>query len=96
MLTVGDSSLALIATPGTAGENHIAVSGVADTALGVTAEFQSHHTGGAPLEVELAAAGGEWQGTLALPFAGPYQVTVIVRVDTFTEAHGSCALEITG
>jgi hypothetical protein len=96
VLTVGDASLGLIATPGTTGENQVAVSGVADGALGVTVEFESHHTAGAPLEVELTVDGGEWQGTAALPFSGSYQVTVVVRVDTFTEARGTCDLEITG
>jgi len=95
-LNVGEQGVALIATPGAAGENELSVSGVADGALGVTVELESHHTSGAPLDVELAEANGTWQGTAALPFAGPYQATIVVRVDTFTEARGSCTLELTG
>ena len=37
---------------------------------------------------------GAWTATGALPLAGSWQVTVDVRVDTFTALSGSCSLTV--
>ena len=37
---------------------------------------------------------GAWVGEAALPFIGDWTLTALVRVDTFTDARGSCELTI--
>ncbi len=52
------------------------------------------YTGGSPLSVPLTESHHGWAGEAALPFTGDWTVTVLVRVDTFTESRGTCDLAI--
>ena len=49
---------------------------------------------GAAIEVPLTSSHHGWVGTAAMPFTGAWQATVQVRLDTFTQASGSCELTI--
>ena len=93
--TVGEASAAVVLSPGRAGPNGALVSGVAHTVEGVTLDLAHERTGEAPLQVPLGHAADGWAGTAVLPLAGEWQATVVVRVDTFTEARGSCTLTVT-
>jgi putative copper export protein len=93
-LTVGTSSLAVVTMPGRVGSNELLVSGVPHDVQGVRVELVHPVTGGAPLTVELTMHDHGWVGTAAMPFEGAWDVTVVVRVDTFTEERGACELGI--
>lgn len=85
---------AFIADPGTPGENRLLVSGVPAGVQGVTVELLHLYTGGSPISVALAQEGTGWAGETVLPFTGDWTVTALVRVDTFTEARGTCDITI--
>ena len=85
---------AFIADPGTAGPNRLLVSGVPASVQGVTVELLHLYTGGSPVSVALAQEGAGWAGETVLPFTGDWTVTALVRVDTFTEARGTCDITI--
>ena len=61
---------------------------------GVSLELSHQYTGGAAIDVPLIADPRGWVGSTALPFTGDWTATALVRVDTFTEARGSCDLTI--
>ena len=88
------SGAAFIADPGTPGTNALLVSGVPAGVQGVTVELLHLYTGGSPISVPLTQDQRGWVGTAALPFTGDWTVTALVRIDTFTEARGSCDITI--
>ncbi len=61
---------------------------------GVTAELLHQFTGGSPVSVTLAEDQRGWAGSVVLPFTGDWTVTAFVRVDTFTEARGTCEFTV--
>jgi len=85
---------AVIADPGTPGSNTLLVSGVPAGLQGVTVELLHLYTGGSPITVPLVQDQRGWVGEAALPFTGDWTVTALVRVDTFTEARGTCDITI--
>jgi copper transport protein len=93
-MTLGQGSTAFgaafIADPGTPGTNQLLVSGVPAGVQGVTVELLHQFTNGSPISVTLTTSHHGWAGSAALPFTGDWTVTVFVRVDTFTEARGTC------
>lgn len=97
-MTLGQGSsafgAAVIADPGTPGQNAILVSGVPSGVLSVTAELSHLYTGGATIDVTLVEGATGWSGSAVLPFTGDWTARVLVRVDTFTEARGDCDLTI--
>ena len=86
---------AFIADPGTPGTNRLLVSGVPAGVQGVTVELLHLYTGGSPLS-SAADPGRRRLGGRGpvLPFTGDWTVTALVRVDTFTEARGTCDFTI--
>jgi hypothetical protein len=88
--------VALIASPATTGPNTLSLTGIHEGVQGVSLELEHSSSPGAPLEVAMTSSGHEWHGTAVLPLAGRWDVTALVRVDTFTEERGSCPLEISG
>jgi copper transport protein len=94
--TVGDASVALVATPGRVGSNELVVSGVPQGVREVRLELEHTLTGGGSLQVQLEEdEQGRWNGAGALPFEGRWNATVVVRVDTFAEERGGCVIGIT-
>ena len=85
---------AFIADPGTPGTNTVLVSGVPAGMQGVTVELLHQFTGGSPITVPLSQDPRGWSGSAVLPFTGDWTVTALVRVDTFTEARGTCDITI--
>jgi putative copper export protein len=97
-MTLGQGSsafgAAFIADPGTSGTNELLVSGLPAGVQGVTLELLHTYAGGSPIAVPLTQDPRGWVGTSALPFTGAWTVTTLVRVDTFTEASGTCDITI--
>jgi hypothetical protein len=93
-MVVGDTGTTVVADPGIPGVNTLTVTGPAATVQGVTVDLAHPYAEGAALEVPLASSHHGWTGTAAMPFTGVWTATVQVRVDTFTEAAGSCELTI--
>ncbi len=91
----GAFGAAFVVDPGTAGSNDVLVSGVPATVQGVSVELLHPYADGSPVSVPLTASHHGWEGTAVLPFTGRWTVTALVRVDTFTEARGSCAFDVT-
>ncbi len=85
---------AVIADPGIPGPNSVSVDGIPAGVVGVTAEMSHAYTGDAAIDVSLTQGDRGWTGSAVLPFTGQWTATVLVRVDTFTEARGSCAITI--
>jgi copper transport protein len=85
---------AFIADPGTPGTNALLVSGVPAGVQGVAVELLHQFTGGSPISVPLSQGPRGWVGSAVLPFTGDWIVTALVRVDTFTEARGTCDITI--
>ncbi len=85
---------AVIADPGTPGTNELLVSGVPSGVQGVSLELSHQYTGSSAIDVQLTADARGWVGSTALPFTGDWTATALVRVDTFTEARGSCDITI--
>ena len=83
----------MVADPGTPGSNTLTVTGPAATVQGVSCCSRIPR-GGAALEVPLTSSHHGWTGTAAMPFTGTWTATVLIRVDTFTQASGSCDLTI--
>jgi len=92
----GDASFgaAVIASPGTPGPTEVLVAGVPAGVVDVAAELTHAYTQGAPVDVTLTQGDRGWSGSAVMPFTGDWTATVLVRVDTFTEARGSCVLTI--
>ena len=83
-----------MATPGRPGTNEASISGIPDGVRGVTLELSHPFAGGAAIAVPLAQADTGWTGEVALPFTGDWEVTALVRVDSFTQARGTCAFTV--
>jgi copper transport protein len=98
-MTLGQGSTefgaAFIVDPGTPGTNQLLVSGVPAGVQGVTVELLHQYTNGSPISVPLESSHHVWAGSAALPFTGDWTVTAFVRVDTFTEARGTCDFTVT-
>jgi putative copper export protein len=94
--TVGDRSVSVIATPGQVGTNEILVGGVPADVLSVTLQWVHDLTQGGAITMATAPAASTWTAAGALPLAGPWEVSVDVRIDTFTLETGSCTLTIAG
>jgi len=88
--TTASFGAAFVATPGQPGTNRVLVSGVPSTAQGVTVELLHPYAGEVPISVVLTQGSAGWSGSTPLPFTGTWTATALVRVDTFTEARGSC------
>lgn len=86
---------AFIASPGQPGTNEVLVSGVPATVQGVSVELTHPYAGDVPISVALTQGTAGWTGSTALPFTGTWTATALVRVDTFTEARGSCDFTVT-
>ncbi|MET0772914.1 MAG: copper resistance protein CopC [Candidatus Limnocylindrales bacterium] len=93
-MAVGETGITVVADPGTPGTNTLTVTGPAATVEGVTLELEHPYAEGAALEVPLTSSHHGWTGAAAMPFTGTWTATVRIRVDTFTEASGSCDLTI--
>lgn len=91
---VGDIGTTVVVDAGTPGTNTLTVTGPPDGAPGVTVSLVHPYAEGAAIDVQLASGPHGWTGSVALPFTGTWTATVAVRVDTFTEATGSCELTI--
>jgi putative copper export protein len=93
---VGDRSVAVIATPGQTGTNEVLVGGIPTDVRSVTLRWVHDLTRGGSLTMEAVPVGSTWSASGALPLAGPWEVSVDVRIDTFTQETGSCSLTIAG
>ncbi len=97
-MTVGQApttfGAAVVADPGRPGTNQLLVAGVPAGMQGVSLELAHRYTGGVSISLPLTAGERGWSGSAALPFTGDWTVTAVVRVDTFTEARGSCDISI--
>jgi putative copper export protein len=93
-MSVEGSGVTVVADPGTPGANTLIVTGPAATVQGVTLRLAHPYAEGAALEVPLTSSHHGWTGTAAMPFTGAWTATVQIRVDTFTQASGSCDLTI--
>jgi copper transport protein len=91
---VAGHTATLLATPGSTGTNQIIVSGVDPASLGARVELGHQLLQDATIEVDLEAGTDAWSGSVALPFDGTWDATLVVRQDTFTEARASCSLTI--
>jgi hypothetical protein len=92
--TAGDRSVSVIATPGRVGTNGVLVGGLPADLPGVTLGWVHDLTEGGALTMEAAPEAAGWTASGVLPLAGAWEVTVVVRVDTFTEERGSCAMTV--
>ncbi len=93
-MTLGSTGAAVVADPGRAGGNRVSVTGPASTVEAVGLALEHPFGGGASTDVTLRWDAGAWTGEAVLPFTGDWTATVIVRVDTFTEQQGTCAIRI--
>ena len=92
---VGDSSVSVIIKPARIGTNDVALAGIPDGVLSVTLRWVHDLTDGGALTMQAVKSdSGAWTATGALPLAGSWQVTVAIRVDTFTERTGACSLTV--
>ena len=65
--------------------------------LGFHIESRIHDlTRGGAVTMDAVPVGSTWSASGALPLAGPWEVSVDVRIDTFTQETGSCSLRIAG
>jgi hypothetical protein len=51
-------------------------------------------TAGAPITLIATRDDGSWVADGVLPLEGPWQTTVAVRLDRFTQAEGECILRL--
>ena len=93
-MSVGDVGTTFVADPGVPGTNELTVTGPDPDVQGVTVQLEHPYAEGAAIEVPLTSSHHGWTGSAALPFTGTWTVTVQVRVDTFTEASGSCQFTV--
>lgn len=85
-------SLTLFVTPGAPGPNQLQVDGVPPTALDVGLELTTPTTSGAPIALAAEQLAEAWVAEGVLPIPGTWDVTVAVRVDTFTQVRGDCSI----
>ena len=87
----------LTLNPGRVGENLVLLAG-APAATSLSIEFAQPGVSGALLsELTSRAAGTDgaaWQGSAIVPQVGIWRVTLVIRPDRFTEARGTCTMEI--
>jgi copper transport protein len=78
--------------PGIIGANRVLIGGI------VSAKYVRMESVVRPtkqhLVVEMEASSGAWQGEAIFPVAGTWEVTIVVSQNQFSEARGSCSLEI--
>ena len=91
---VGDRSVSVILAPGRVGTNTVAIGGVPTDVRSVTLSWTHDLTEGGALEMEAKAGAAGWTATGVLPLAGAWQVTIGVRIDTFTQETGACSVTV--
>jgi hypothetical protein len=93
-MAVGDIGTTVVADPGTPGTNTLLVTGPDASVQGVSVSLTHPYAEGAAIAVPLTSSHHGWEGSAVLPFTGVWTATVALRLDTFTQASGSCELTI--
>jgi hypothetical protein len=91
---VGDRSVSVVVTPARVGTNAVVVGGVPVDMRSVTLHWAHDLTEGGALTMEASPDPAGWTAAGALPLPGSWEVTVTVRVDTFTQESGACRLRV--
>jgi copper transport protein len=89
---LGETPVSVIVSPGRTGDNLVRVDGLESGMQGLSLGFRHQRTAGASLTTEATEAAEAWQASAVLPLEGPWEVTVTVRVDAFSEERGTCTI----
>jgi hypothetical protein len=76
------------------GTNELVIGGVPPSAQEVEVRLTHEATADAPLVVAARPGDGSWVAEGILPLAGPWEATVAIRLDSFTQVQGTCSLSI--
>jgi putative copper resistance protein D len=95
-IEAGPAPLSVVAAPARPGVNQLRIDGVPATALEVEVRMAHAATAGASIVLTATRDDGSWVADGVLPLEGPWQTTVAVRLDRFTQAQGECTLVLGG